>query len=98
MTQVASEKAARRRSRGERATAVHAGRRRRRSAADSAVTVLPAIDPAARQRMVAEAAYYLAERRSFRGGRDLDDWLLAEAQIEELVGMGNLADQSTLAL
>jgi hypothetical protein len=34
--------------------------------------------------MVAEAAYYLAEKRGFAPGRELDDWLQAEDQIEAL--------------
>lgn len=31
--------------------------------------------------MVAEAAYYCAQRRGFAPGHELDDWLSAEAQI-----------------
>ncbi|MBS4098816.1 MAG: DUF2934 domain-containing protein [Sulfuricella sp.] len=34
-----------------------------------------------RRQMIAEAAYYYAERRGFAEGGDLDDWLQAEAQI-----------------
>ncbi len=40
------------------------------------------IDPDARQMMIAEAAYYLAEKRGFTPGGELQDWLDAEAQIE----------------
>ena len=36
---------------------------------------------AARQRMISEAAYYRAQRRGFAPGRELDDWLAAEAEI-----------------
>jgi hypothetical protein len=32
--------------------------------------------------MTAEAAYYRAERRGFAPGRELDDWLAAETEIE----------------
>jgi len=35
----------------------------------------------ARQRLIAEAAYYRAEKRSFAPGCELDDWLAAEAEI-----------------
>ena len=35
-----------------------------------------------RQRMIAEAAYYLAERRGFMGGDPKQDWLDAEANID----------------
>jgi hypothetical protein len=34
--------------------------------------------------MVAEAAYYIAERRGFAPGKALDDWLQAEDEIEAL--------------
>lgn len=36
----------------------------------------------ARRHMIAEAAFYLAERRGFAGGSDLEDWLLAERQVD----------------
>ena len=35
-----------------------------------------------RNRMIAEAAYYNAERRGFIGGNDVQDWLDAEAQVD----------------
>jgi hypothetical protein len=34
-----------------------------------------------RYRLIAETAYYLAEKRGFREGRELEDWLEAEAII-----------------
>lgn len=37
-----------------------------------------------REEMIAMAAYYLAERRGFEAGREMDDWLEAEAQIDAL--------------
>jgi hypothetical protein len=40
------------------------------------------IDPDARQMMIAEAAYFLARKRGFEPGGELQDWLDAEAQIE----------------
>jgi len=45
--------------------------------------VLPprVIDPARRHAVIAEAAYYRAERRGFAPGRELDDWLQAEAEV-----------------
>ena len=36
---------------------------------------------AQRQAMIAEAAYYFAERRGFAPGHELEDWLRAEAEI-----------------
>ncbi len=35
-----------------------------------------------RRQMIAEAAYYRAERRGFVGGDPIEDWLTAEAEIE----------------
>jgi hypothetical protein len=39
---------------------------------------------ASRQKMIAEAAYYRAEKRGFEPGREVDDWLEAEAEITQL--------------
>jgi hypothetical protein len=36
--------------------------------------------------MVAEAAYYCAEKRGFAPGHDLEDWLEAEARIDVSTG------------
>src|SRR5690348_6684830 len=38
-----------------------------------------------RQRMIAEAAYFLAQRRGFADGDPLQDWLAAEAQIDRAI-------------
>ena len=35
-----------------------------------------------RDRLIAIAAYYRAERRGFAPGRELEDWLAAEAEVE----------------
>ncbi len=32
---------------------------------------------------ISETAYYIAERRGFESGHELDDWLLAEAEIKK---------------
>jgi len=42
----------------------------------------PVIDLETRRMMIAEAAYYCAERRGFAPGGELQDWLEAEAQIQ----------------
>lgn len=46
----------------------------------------PLTEPGERvdQAMVAEAAYYRAEKRGFAPGKELDDWLEAEKEIEAL--------------
>lgn len=41
-------------------------------------------EPAERDRMIAVAAYYRAERRGFEPGHELEDWLAAEAEIKGL--------------
>ena len=40
------------------------------------------VDAEVRAAMIAEAAYYCAEKRGFAPGHELEDWLEAEAQIE----------------
>lgn len=42
-------------------------------------------DPDLRHRMISEAAYYLYSQRGYAEGYDLDDWLQAEAQIDDLI-------------
>jgi len=54
----------------------------RNSIVSAKVELIPA---SLRHDMVREAAYYLAESRSFEAGRELDDWLGAELQIDELI-------------
>ena len=51
--------------------------------ASQIATELP-IDPAAKWRTIAEAAYYCAEQRGFEPGHELEDWLEAEARIDVL--------------
>jgi hypothetical protein len=36
-------------------------------------------------RMIAEAAYYLAQKRGFTGENGLDDWLAAEQEIRQVI-------------
>jgi hypothetical protein len=52
------------------------------AAPKGAEALLPTFD---RLVMVAEAAYYRAERRGFAPGAEMDDWLAAEAEIERLL-------------
>jgi hypothetical protein len=35
--------------------------------------------------MIAEAAYYLAQKRGFLGKHSLDDWLAAEQQVRQVI-------------
>ncbi|MBK6632083.1 MAG: DUF2934 domain-containing protein [Betaproteobacteria bacterium] len=43
------------------------------------------VKPEERMRLIAEAAYYKAEKRYFTGGGELDDWIEAEAEIDTLL-------------
>jgi len=41
------------------------------------------IPDAVRYNMIAEAAYYRAEKRGFQNGNPIEDWLTAEEEIKE---------------
>ena len=42
-----------------------------------------------RRLMIAEAAYYISASRGFEAGREMEDWLLAERQVDAvLAGVG----------
>ena len=40
--------------------------------------------------MIAEAAYYLAEKRGFGDGDPVSDWIAAESQIDARLGQEGL--------
>jgi rubrerythrin len=42
--------------------------------------------PEERQRMIAEAAYFRAEKRGFVGGDPVEDWIAAEKEVDKLLG------------
>ena len=44
--------------------------------------------PEEREYMVAEAAYYRAERRGFAPGNEMEDWLQAETEVDSLIQSG----------
>jgi len=43
------------------------------------------VEPTMRHAMIAEAAYYRAQRRRFAPDHELDDWLAAELEIDEML-------------
>lgn len=47
-----------------------------------------AVTPDQRRSMIAEAAYYLALQRDFGPGHDVEDWLLAESQVDAALASG----------
>lgn len=50
----------------------------------------PGLTPERRRYYVEVSAYYLAERRGFHGGSQLEDWVQAEAEIDRLLLEGIL--------
>lgn len=51
---------------------------------------IPKLTPDQRRYYVEVAAYYIAERRGFHGGSEMDDWVQAEEDIDRLVREGIL--------
>jgi len=45
-----------------------------------------AIDPEVRRGYIEVAAYYIAERRGFTGGTELEDWIQAEEEVDRMLG------------
>lgn len=43
------------------------------------------IDKDERRQMIAEAAYYRFQNRGYEAGCDIDDWLIAEEEIDRLL-------------
>lgn len=50
--------------------------------------VLSGLSAEQRRRMIAEQAYYRAERRGFQGGSATEDWLAAEAEVDRMLAKG----------
>lgn len=48
----------------------------------------PAVSAETRRAMIAEAAYLRAERRGFAPGREEEDWLAAEKEVDALLSAG----------
>jgi hypothetical protein len=40
------------------------------------------VEPQYREKLIAEAAYFRSEQRDFSLGRELDDWLAAELEVD----------------
>ncbi len=49
------------------------------------------IDPEVRRQLVAAEAYFLAERRGFAGGNELEDWVAAERMVDSRLKQESLA-------
>ncbi len=64
------------------ATEAPAAKRAKKPTAEPVAAALPALTPEERYRQVAEAAYYIAEKRGFAPGNPSDDWYQAEAEVD----------------
>lgn len=53
---------------------------------DGAANTRPRLLPEERRRLIAETAYFIAERRGFAAGWELEDWLQAEAEVNRRLG------------
>lgn len=51
-------------------------------AATAASTFRGFVDQEQRMALIAEAAYFRAEKRSFAAGHEVEDWVAAEAEID----------------
>ena len=60
-------------------------RRLRPLRADAVAAV---IDPEHRRALIAQMAYYRAERRGFEPGHEAEDWLSAEAEVDTALTLG----------
>jgi DUF2934 family protein len=45
-------------------------------------TLTPFLGPGERVALIAEAAYFRAEKRGFAAGREMEDWIAAEAEVD----------------
>jgi hypothetical protein len=57
----------------------------RRDCLPDAATTHPAVEAAWRDRMIREAAYYRSQKRRPCQGKELEDWLAAEKEVDERV-------------
>jgi len=64
---------------------------RKRASEASASSAMPAaLSHDQRRHYIEIAAYYIAERRGFHGGKDAEDWAQAEREIDLLIAQGQL--------
>jgi len=61
-------------------------------AAAAPATEIAAAEVRSREQKIAEAAYFRAQQRNFESGRELDDWVAAELEIDSL----NTAHQESI--
>ena len=62
------------------------GAKSRKLGADVRPGADPVVNPQERELLIAQAAYFRAEKRGFAPGGELQDWIEAEAEILRLIG------------
>jgi hypothetical protein len=78
---------------GSRATRKHLPAKNARSTeidVPSSLSRYALVDPDRREEMIRTAAYRRAESRGFSPGQEMDDWLAAEADIDEKLAHGEI--------
>ena len=63
-----------------------AAKRPAKSAPEICKAGAPSIGAEERERLIARAAYFRAEKRGFAPGCELQDWIEAEAEVLRLIG------------
>lgn len=64
------------------AVRTRAPRKAAAAAAKSKTSIASFVDPEQRAALIAEAAYFRAEKRGFAPGHEVEDWLAAEAEVD----------------
>jgi hypothetical protein len=85
-TEAPKETVAAKEAAGDTAAAPRARSAAKKDAAPAAAA--PQVTSEQRRQFVAEAAYFIAERRGFAGGTEHQDWLEAEALIDRMLAAG----------
>lgn len=55
------------------------------------VAARPAVTPEQRHNYIEVAAFYVAQRRGFAPGNPLDDWAMAEREVDHLIASGHFS-------
>ena len=53
--------------------------------------VRPEVSPEQRHNYIEVAAFYVAQRRGLAPGNPLDDWAMAEVEVDQLIASGHFA-------
>lgn len=77
-----------RRSTGKAATTKSTKPKASRTVAPAEAPLVKHIDPEHRRALIAQAAYFRAEKRNFASGFEVQDWLSAEAEVDSLLTLG----------